>query len=66
MTDKVMITGFGLVSSLGLTASETWDALMSGRRGISPIEDFDARGFDCRAAAQVSGLDPSGLGIHPR
>ncbi len=66
MTDKVVITGFGLVSSLGLTASETWDALMSGRRGISPIEDFDARGFDCRAAAQVSGLDPSGLGIHPR
>jgi len=66
MTDKVVITGSGLVSSLGLTASETWDSLLSGRHGISPVEDFDAQGFACRGAAQVSGLDPSGLGVHPR
>ncbi|MBI4847862.1 MAG: hypothetical protein HY808_04690 [Nitrospirae bacterium] len=50
MKDKVVITGFGLVSSLGPNASETWDALLSGKSG----------------AAQVPELNPAELGIHPR
>lgn len=66
MDDKVVITGTGMVTSLGLSASETWDALLAGKSGVKPIKDFDASGFDCRAAAQVNGLNPSGLGIHPR
>jgi 3-oxoacyl-[acyl-carrier-protein] synthase II len=66
MNDKVVITGFGLVSSLGLTASTVWDALLSGEHGISPIENPDVRGFACSAAAKTPDLDPSGLGIHPR
>lgn len=64
--DSVVITGTALVSSLGKTASETWDALLSGKHGILPIKDFDAQGFQCRVAAQVQGLDPSSLGVHPR
>ncbi|MEW6599702.1 MAG: beta-ketoacyl synthase N-terminal-like domain-containing protein [Nitrospirota bacterium] len=66
MYDKVIISGAGLVSSLGLTASETWDALLAGRSGFREIEGSDTRGFGCRAAAQVQGLGPSELGIHPR
>lgn len=66
MTDSVVITGTGLVSSLGLSSSETWNALLAGKSGIHQITDFDASGFDCRAAAQVNGLNPSDLGIHPR
>ncbi len=66
MNDRVVITGTGLVSSLGLSASDTWDALMSGESGIKPIEGFDARGFNCSLAAQVSGLDADSLKIHPR
>ncbi|RJQ55883.1 MAG: hypothetical protein C4526_02600 [Nitrospiraceae bacterium] len=66
MNDKVVITGFGLVSSLGLTASETWESLLSGQSGIRPAEGTDMQGFNCKAAAPVNGLDPSGLGIHPR
>lgn len=66
MDDRVVITGTGIVTSLGLSATETWDALLAGKSGIKPIEDFDASGFDCRTAAQVSGLNPSDLGIHPR
>ncbi|MEW6713569.1 MAG: beta-ketoacyl synthase N-terminal-like domain-containing protein [Nitrospirota bacterium] len=66
MDDRVVITGTGMVTSLGLSASETWNALLAGKSGIKPIDDFDAGGFDCRAAAQVNGLNPSDLGIHPR
>ncbi len=66
MDDRIVVTGTGLISSLGHTARETWDSLLSGRSGIQPIKDFDASGFDCSAAAQVKGLDPSVLNIHPR
>lgn len=64
--NRVVITGAGLVSSLGLNASDTWDALLSGKCGIRNIEDFDARGFNCRSAARVHGLNPEELKIHPR
>jgi 3-oxoacyl-[acyl-carrier-protein] synthase II len=66
MNDRVVITGAGLVSSLGLSASETWESMLLGKQGIRQIDDFDASGFDCSAAAQVRGLEPSSLGIHPR
>ncbi|UCD36107.1 MAG: hypothetical protein JSU90_04560 [Nitrospiraceae bacterium] len=66
MDNRVVITGTGLVSSLGLTPRDTWDALLAGKSGIRPIEGFDARGFECPRAAQVPGLGPSELNIHPR
>ena len=66
MDDRVVVTGTGLVSSLGLSASETWDAVLSGKHGIKQIEDFDVQGFDCQVAALVPGLNPSVLDIHPR
>ena len=55
-----------MVSALGLSGQETWDALLSGKKGISAITGFDPRGFNCRVAAQVKGLNPSELNIHPR
>ncbi|RJR15862.1 MAG: hypothetical protein C4581_10915 [Nitrospiraceae bacterium] len=66
MNNRVIISGAGLVSSLGLSVSETWDALLAGRCGIQQIDGFDTQGFGCRAAAQVHGLGPVELGIHPR
>jgi len=66
MQNKVVITGTGLVSSLGLTVSETWESILAGRQGIQPIDNFTADGFKCAAAAQVKGLNDSELGIHPR
>ena len=62
----MVITGTGIVSSLGLSSSETWDAMLSGKCGIRPVNDFDVQGFECRTAAQVQGLDPAVPGIHPR
>ncbi len=64
--DPVVITGIGLVCSLGSSVEEVWDALLAGRSGIREIERFDARGFACSSAAEVSGLDARTLGVDPR
>lgn len=66
MNNRVIISGAGLVSSLGLSATETWEALLTGRGGVQQIDGFDTQGFDCHSAALVHGLGPSELGIHPR
>lgn len=66
MNDSVVITGTGLVSSLGLDSLKTWEALLTGKQGIHEVSDFDAGGFECHAAAQVHDLNPSILDIHPR
>lgn len=66
MKEKVVISGAGLVSSLGMSAPETWEAILAGKSGIGAIENFDVQGFACPVAAQVNGLGPSELGIHPR
>ncbi len=66
MSEQVVITGSGLVTSLGKTPEENWDAISSGRSGLRPISGFDAGGFTCRVAAEVGKIDPDSLGIHPR
>jgi len=66
MKSRVVISGAGLVSALGPTATETWEALLAGKCGIQQIDGFDTQGFDCHSAAQVHGLGPAELGIHPR
>ncbi len=55
-----------MVSSLGLSVSETWESIIAGKQGIQPIHTFYADGVACAAAAQVTGLSESALGVHPR
>lgn len=55
---RVAVTGIGVVSPLGLTAPETWSALLEGRSGVGPITRFDATQYTCRIAAEVKGFDP--------
>ena len=50
---RVVVTGLGMVSPLGLNVSDTWDALAAGRSGIDYITGFDAEAFDTRFAAEV-------------
>lgn len=50
---RVVITGIGSVSSLGLGSDALWNGLMEGRSGIGPITRFDASGFNGRLAAEV-------------
>jgi len=58
LTRRVVVTGVGLVSPLGIGTDPTWDALRSGRSGIAPITLFDASRHSTRFAAEVKGFDP--------
>ncbi|MDP2725988.1 MAG: beta-ketoacyl synthase N-terminal-like domain-containing protein, partial [Dehalococcoidia bacterium] len=56
---RVVITGLGMVSPLGLDVESTWQALIAGRSGAGPITLFDPEGYDTRFAAEVKGFDPA-------
>ena len=58
MNCRVVVTGVGLVSPLGLGTEESWQQLLAGRSGIGPISHFDATQFACRIAGEVKGFDP--------
>jgi 3-oxoacyl-[acyl-carrier-protein] synthase II len=55
---RVVITGVGVVSPLGLDAPSTWAALVAGKSGIGPITKFDVSAFSCRIGGEVRGFDP--------
>jgi 3-oxoacyl-[acyl-carrier-protein] synthase II len=54
-SQRVVVTGLGCVSPLGLTVSETWDAAIAGRSGAATIQAFDPDGYACTIAAEVKG-----------
>ena len=56
---RVVITGLGAVTPVGLTASESWQAVKDGVCGIAPITQFDPTGMKVRLAAEVKGFDPA-------
>jgi 3-oxoacyl-[acyl-carrier-protein] synthase II len=53
-----VVTGVGLVSSVGVGTRETWKALLAAKSGIGPITHFDATKFSTRIAGEVKGFDP--------
>src|SRR5216684_3476666 len=57
-TRRVVVTGIGLVSSLGIGTDANWQALKAGCSGISTITKFDASQFATRIAGEVKGFDP--------
>ncbi len=54
---RVVITGVGVVCSLGRTTGDLWQAIEDGRSGVGPITRFDASGFQTRIAAEVPDAD---------
>ena len=56
---RVVITGIGMVTPLGLNSTETWNNLISGNSGINPITSFDAENFETRIAAEIQNFDPT-------
>jgi 3-oxoacyl-[acyl-carrier-protein] synthase II len=58
MARRVVVTGIGLVSSLGIGTQATWDGLLAGRSGVGPVTRFDASAFAARIAAEVPHFDP--------
>jgi 3-oxoacyl-[acyl-carrier-protein] synthase II len=59
MRRRVVVTGIGIVSPVGVGTEETWSALLSGKSGVGPITLFDASTYPTRIAAEVKGFDPS-------
>jgi len=55
---RVVVTGIGLVSSLGIGTTGTWNALLAGKSGVGRITKFDTTGFAAQIAAEVKGFDP--------
>ena len=58
MNRRVVITGTGLITPVGLDVQSSWTALLDGRSGAGPITQFDASEFDVRFACEVKGFDP--------
>ena len=56
MSRRVVVTGVGLLSPLGIGTDESWKAIREARNGISRIEQFDATAFNCRIAGEVEEL----------
>jgi 3-oxoacyl-[acyl-carrier-protein] synthase II len=55
---RVVVTGMGVISPLGIGLEATWHALIEGRNGIREITFFDATGYPSRIAGEVAGFDP--------
>ncbi|MCS7221839.1 MAG: beta-ketoacyl-ACP synthase II [Anaerolineae bacterium] len=56
---RVVITGIGAITPLGLTWQDSWKAMLEGRSATRPITHFDASGFPTRIAALVKDFDPT-------
>jgi 3-oxoacyl-[acyl-carrier-protein] synthase II len=54
---RVVITGLGVVSALGLNTEAFWRNLLAGQCGIDRISRFDPAGFDCQIAAEIKQFD---------
>ena len=59
MTRRVVVTGVGLLTPLGIGTDNSWEAILAGKSGIGPITQFDASAFSCRIAGEIKGFDPS-------
>jgi 3-oxoacyl-[acyl-carrier-protein] synthase II len=55
---RVVITGIGLVSSLGIGTAATWQALLAGTSGVTRVTKFDITAYAAQIAAEVKGFDP--------
>lgn len=56
---RVVVTGMGMLTPLGLTLDESWKNAIAGVSGIDSITSFDASGFDVKFAGEIKGFDPS-------
>ena len=57
MKNRVVVTGIGIVSPLGLDRQSTWQNLVAGKSGVAPITSFDTEGYRTTIAAEVKDFD---------
>jgi len=58
MSRRVVVTGVGLLSSVGIGTEESWMAIRNGQSGVASITQFDATAFSCRIAGEVKNFEP--------
>jgi len=56
---RVVVTGLGMVSPVGLDVQSSWKAILEGKSGVGYITHFDAKDYPVRIAAQVKDFDPT-------
>src|ERR1700738_2175476 len=56
---RIVVTGMGAVTPVGLDVLSTWDALVHGRSGVAPIQAFDTSDLNVQIAGEVKGFDPT-------
>ncbi len=57
MKRRVVVTGMGIISPLGIGVEENWSAIINGKSGIGPITRFDTESFPVKFAGEVAGFD---------
>jgi 3-oxoacyl-[acyl-carrier-protein] synthase II len=56
---RVVVTGLGAISPVGLTVPESWSAILAGKSGITKITEFDVSGFSSQVGGTIKNFDPS-------
>ena len=59
MAERIVVTGMGMISPLGLDTKSTWQGLIEGKSAVDYITAFETEGFDTTFGAEVKGFDPS-------
>lgn len=59
MTNRVFVTGVGMITPLGLDTAKTWSNLINGISGADYIKSFDAENFETKFAAEVTDFEPT-------
>lgn len=57
MSRRVVVTGMGAITPIGLSVNEFWESVKQGKIGFAPITRFDTTDFKCKLAAEVKGFD---------
>lgn len=63
---RVVVTGLGLTTPLGLNVKDTWAGIVAGKSGIRPIDEFDTTDFSVKFAGTIPNFDPVAAGITPK
>ena len=61
--NRVVITGMGAITPVGLNVNTFWESLIEGRCGIDTIRSFDPQGLKVQLAAELKGFDPAAFGM---
>ena len=57
MSRRVVVTGMGAITPIGLSVEEFWNSVKEGKTGFGPITRFDTENYKCKLAAEVKGFE---------